>query len=255
VIACILITGAIALPFLAQTSSYPIAIVNGNSMYPTYHNGDLVFFSSPPTTIRNGTVIVFIQSSSGIPAFDSLLKPVVIHRVIEVGQEPDGTPDYKTKGDNNVAPDPFTTDRGNVLGVPQFVIPYVGLPILFLQTPYGLVAASAVVTLFFLSGVDSKMEESNERKKLIALFARHSLNGEISPGQFERLKLAVEFYDDMSPDLLIDPTIISAIDWLKGGGLSTHWEENKVPCPDCNTPSFSIVSGDRSFLICPKCCK
>jgi signal peptidase I len=246
---------ALALPFLARTSTYPVAVVDGNSMYPTLKSGDLVFFTAPPPKIANGTIIVFVQSSSGIPALDSLLRPVLIHRVVNVGQEPDGTTDYNTKGDNNQVADPFTTDQGNVLGVPFLVIPYAGLPILFLQTPYGLVSVCAAVTLYFLTGVDSKMEESNERKKLVALFARHSLNGEISPRQFERLKLAVEYFDDMSPDLLTDPTMISAIDWLKGGGLSTSWEEEKVPCPDCNTPSFSILSGDKSFLICPKCCE
>jgi signal peptidase I len=224
-------------------------------MYPTYHNGDLVFFAAPTSTIKNGTIIVFVQSGAGIPALDSLLKPVVIHRIVSVGQEPNGVADYRTKGDNNLEEDPFVTDQANVLGVPVLVIPYAGLPILFIQTPYGMVTVSALVTLYFLSGVDGKMQESDEKKKLVALFARHSLNGEISASQFERLKLAVEYYDDITPELLTDPTIISTIDWLKGGGLETAWEEQSIPCPDCNTPSFCIVSGDKSFLICPKCCE
>ncbi len=254
IVATGVVVALLALPFVMQTTTYPVAVVSGNSMYPTLQNGDLVFFRAPPTTITNGSIIVFVQSGTGITALDSLLRPVLIHRVIGIEHEPSGATYYQTKGDNNIAPDPFVTDSKDVLGVPVVVIPYAGLPILFLQTPFGMVALSALATLYFLSGVDSKMEESNEKKKLVALFARHSLNGEISPKQFERLQLAVEYYDDIAPDLLTDPTIISTIDWLKGGGLHTKWEERKIPCPDCDTPSFCIVSGDKSFLICPKCC-
>ena len=243
----------VGLPFFAGTGSYPLAIVDGNSMYPSLHNGDLVFFVGHRGVIKNGTEIVFVQGGTGVGALDSFLKPILIHRVIGQGLEPNGVIYYQTKGDNNIAADPFVTDSGNVLGVPIFVIPYVGLPVQFLKTPFGLVTVSALATLYFLSGVDTKMNESNEKKRLIALFARHSLNGEISPIQYERLKLAVEFYDDVPADLLVDPTIISTIDWLKGGGLSTKWKEEKVECTDCKAPSFRIIGGDKSFLICPHC--
>ena len=241
------------LPFVAGTKTYPVAIVDGNSMYPNLHNGDLVFFAAPPSTIKNGTIVVFVQGGTGVGALDSLLKPIVIHRVIGTGQEPDGTTYYETKGDNNIAPDPFVTDSGDVMGVPTLVIPYAGLPIQFVKTPFGMVAISAVATLFFLSGIESKMEQSNEKKRLVALFARHSLNGEISAKQFERLQLAIEYYDDISPDSLVDPTMISTIDWLKGGGLSSGWKEEKIPCPTCRAQSICIVSGDKSFLVCSNC--
>jgi signal peptidase I len=243
----------VEVPFIAGTSAYPLAIVNGNSMYPNLHNGDLVFFRSSPDPIKNGTVIVFIQSETGVGVLDSLLKPIVIHRIIGIGHEPSGMIYYQTKGDNNIGPDPFVTDENNVLGVPVFVIPYAGLPFQFLQTAFGMVTISAIATLYFLSGIDSKMEQATEKKRLVALFAGHSLNGEISPRQFEKLQLAVEFYDDVSLDLLSDHAMISTIDWLRAGGLSTKWKEERVPCPDCKTSSFCIMSGDHSFLICPGC--
>ncbi len=253
VIAVALIAIFAVLPVVAGTKTYPVAIVDGNSMYPILHSGDLVFFTYPTSSIKNGTIIVFVQGGTGVNALDSLLKPVVIHRVIAIGTEPDGMPYYQTKGDNNIAPDPFVTDQSNVLGVPLLVIPYAGMPIQFLQTPFGMVTVSALATLYFLSGIDTKMEESDEKKRLVASFARHSLNGEISAKQFERLKLAVEYFDDISPDLLTDPTMLSTIDWLKRGGLSEKWKEELVPCPDCNAKSFCIVSGDKSLLICPNC--
>jgi signal peptidase I len=135
-------------------------------MYPKLQNGELVFFTTPRAPIVNGTIIVFVQSGTGVGVLDAFLKPVVIHRVIVVGQEPNGLADYQTKGDNNIANDPFVTDSSNVLGVPALAIPYVGLPILFLQTPYGLIAAISLLCFYFISGVDTKLEEDKERERL-----------------------------------------------------------------------------------------
>jgi signal peptidase I len=243
----------LSLPVIAGTKTYPVAVVQGNSMYPNLQNGELVLFTASHGPIENGTIIVFVQGGTGVGALDAFLKPILIHRVIGVGQEPNGMVDYQTKGDNNIAKDPFVTDTDQVLGVPVLEIPYVGLPIMFLQTPYGLVAASALLCLFFLSGVDTKLEEDEEKKRLIAVFARHSLNGEMSASQFERLKLAVEYYDEIPIELLNDPTVLTIVDWLKEHGLEAKWKEEQVPCPACGNPSFRIVSDAKFFVICPFC--
>jgi signal peptidase len=244
---------AVALPFIARTGTYPLAVVEGNSMYPNLQNGDLVFFTAPSAPIQNGSIIVFVQQRSGIPALDSLLQQVVIHRVISVGHEPNGVADYQTKGDNNQAPDPFVTDAPNVLGVPAVVIPLAGFPVIFLKSAYGMVTVTAMVSLWFFTGIDSKFEEDEEKKRFIAVFARHSLNGDISAAQFERLKLAVEFYDEMPIDLLRDPTILSTVDWLKGGGLGKDWKEKAQLCPACGSDAVSITAGDKTLLVCWRC--
>jgi signal peptidase I len=243
----------VLLPFVAKTSVYPVAVVDGNSMYPNLQNGALVFFSAPNGPIQNGTVIVFVQARSGVPALDSFLEPVVIHRVIGTGVEPNGVPYYQTKGDNNQAPDPFYTDSPNVLGVPYLVIPYAGLPILFGKSPYGMVSIVAMFSLYFFSGIDSKFDEAAQRKRLIAVFARLSLNGEISPGQFERLKLAIEYHDDLDIGQLMDPTILSAVDWLKGGVLERDWKEGHDVCQRCGNRAVSLTCDDKILLMCPKC--
>jgi signal peptidase I len=244
---------ALALPFFAGTSTYPMAVVDGNSMYPTLHDGDLVFFTSPSGPIQNGTVIVLVQQRSGVPAFDSVLQQVLIHRVVSVGQEPSGESYYQTKGDNNQAPDPFVTDASNVLGVPALVIPFAGFPFIFVKSPYGMVTITAMISLWFFAGIDSRLEEGEEKKKLVAVFARHTLNGDITAAQFERLKLAVEYYDEMAIDLLKDPTILSTVDWLKGRGLEKDWKEEPQRCPQCGSPAFSIIAGDKALLVCPNC--
>jgi signal peptidase I len=248
-----LLTMAVSLPFLARTNTYPIAVVDGNSMYPTLQNGDLVFFTAPSGPIQNGSIIVLVQQRSGIPAFDSLLQQVLIHRVIGVGHEPNGEAYYQTKGDNNQAPDPFVTDDSNVLGVPALVIPFAGFPFIFVKSSYGMVTITAMISLWFFTGIDSRLEEGEEKKRLVAVFARHTLNGDITAAQFERLKLAIEYYDEMPIDLLKDPTILSTVDWLKGRGLEKDWKEEPQQCPQCGSPSFSITAGDKTLLVCPSC--
>src|ERR1039458_4021785 len=245
VVSFALLITIVALPLIAGTSTYPLAIVQGNSMYPKLQNGELVLFTAPRGPVANGTIIVFVQSASGAPALDSFLKPVVIHRVVGTGLEPSGVTYYQTKGDNNISPDPFVTDSTNVLGVPAVEIPYVGLPILFLQTPYGLVAAVALVCIIFLSGFDTKLEDEKERKRLIAVFARYSLNGKISPSLFERLRLTVEFYNEIQVAQRNDPTTIAVIDWLKEGNLREPWKEEQIRCPPCGTETLKIERGSR----------
>ena len=243
----------VGLPLFAGTTTYPLLVVSGSSMYPTFHNGDLVYYTSPQFgSIRNGTVIIFIQGDTGFSALDALLKPVLIHRVIGV-ETVAGKVYYKTQGDANDQPDPFLTPESNVLGVPQAVIPYAGMPVQYITTPYGMVACIGLISLIYVSGVDSKFDEENEKKRLIAAFARHSLNGDITPAQFERVKLAIEYYGEMNLDLLRDPTILSTVDWLKGGGLGRTWKEVPLTCPECGTEGFSITAGDKTLLVCPVC--
>jgi len=251
--AALIVVALAGLPLFEGTKSYPIAIVDGNSMYPTLHNGDLIVFGAPPSAISNGSIIVFVQGGTGVGALDSLLKPIVVHRVIGTGIEPNGMPDYQTKGDNNQALDPFVTDQSNVLGVPSVVVPYAGWPILFLKTAYGMVAVAALVTIFIVSGLETKVLDDEEKRRLLAVFATHSLNYELTARTFERVKLAVEYYEDISTEELKDPTMISAVDWLKKGALHEKWREIRTLCPVCDSNAFSIVSGDNSFLVCPEC--
>ena len=251
--AAVVIVTLASLPFFEGTKSYPVAIVDGNSMYPALHNGDLVLFGAPPSTISNGSIIVFVQGSTGVGSLDSLLKPIVIHRVVGTGTEPNGMPYYQTKGDNNQALDPFVTDQSSVLGVPSLVVPYAGWPVLFMKTPYGMVAFTALVTVFIVSGLETRVLDDEDKRRLLAVFARHSLNGEMTARDFEKVKLAVEYFEDIPTELLMDPTLISAVDWLKKGALRGKWKEALVSCPVCDARAFMIVSGDNSFLVCPEC--
>ncbi len=171
-----------------------MAIVNGNSMYPTLHNGDLVIYHSvPQQNIANGTIIVFVQADTGSVSLDSIVRPVVIHRIIGMVVQADGTDYYKTKGDNNQLADPSLAKSAYVLGTPYLVIPRVGIVFLFIQSPQGLVAIIGFMVLFYLSVYDSKVNEDKKKEKLLTQLAKGVTSGEISTDQFKKFEIAVKY--------------------------------------------------------------
>ena len=110
-----------------------MAIVEGRSMEPLFHTGDVVFLvKKPPEQIKVGDIIVYVTPDGRY----------IIHRVIDVYKS-GGTTCYVVKGDNNPVPDigfapcrpyhgsigvPYESVKGVVaefLGVPVKV-PYVG---------------------------------------------------------------------------------------------------------------------------------
>lgn len=76
-------------------------LVNGHSMEPKFHTGDLVL--TKPVAVESlkvGDIIRFQQGSRD-----------VLHRIIEIRRD-DGKLVFETKGDNNAGPDgPVTADR------------------------------------------------------------------------------------------------------------------------------------------------
>ncbi|MBO0887825.1 signal peptidase I [Candidatus Bathyarchaeota archaeon] len=241
-----------SLPLFAHTSTYPVAIVEGNSMYPALHNGDLVYYAAPRGIVQNGTVIVFIQGDTGVNSLDTLLKPIVIHRVVGFGYQSDGSLFYETKGDNNAQADPFVTPASSILGVETSDIPYVGLPLQFLKTAYGMLTVVSVMSLYFFSGVDTRTWIEEQRRRLLSVFARHSFDGGIGSEQFEKLKTVVEF-SDIPEESLKDTSLASMAEWLRKGGLEDEWEEESSSCPKCGAPSYNIVGENESFVVCPNC--
>ena len=190
------------LPLFIGYQSYPISIINGNSMYPTLQNGDMVIFHSMPRqNIPNGTIIVFVQADTGTATLDSIIRPVVIHRVIGLVVQADGTNYYKTKGDNNQLADPSLAESTYVLGTPAFVIPRVGIILLFIQSPQGLVASIGFIVLFYLSNYDAKVSEGQKKEKLLTHLAKRVFGGDISTEEFKKFEIALKYTDDSQGNL------------------------------------------------------
>lgn len=101
------------------------ASVEGSSMLPNYHAGDLVI-TREHRTYRIGDVIAF-----EVPAGSPGAGLHVIHRII--ARTPDGL--YVTMGDNRDTVDPWQLAGSDVIGSVAVHVPYVGSVIRVLREP------------------------------------------------------------------------------------------------------------------------
>ncbi|MGD0637668.1 MAG: signal peptidase I [Nitrososphaerales archaeon] len=244
----------VLLPVYTGTSNYPLAIVQGNSMYPTLHSGDLVIFGKAPQTIANGTIIVFVQGDTGVSSLDSIVRPVVIHRIVGTVIQADGTVYYKTKGDNNQAVDPQLVEANHVLGVPIQIIPGAGLLVLFFESPEGLVALIGMISLYYVGRYEVKLNDDKKKDTFLGDLTNLVLQGELSDEAFRRMEPVVKYGSRVRMDGLSDELVIGLLTWLKGGALESGWRVTNVDCPKCSSRATSFVSKNKKTLIvCPRC--
>ncbi len=236
------------------TRTYPLIIVDGSSMSPTLLNGDvLVYRGVSSADVTNGTVIAYMPGQTGVPALDYLVMPIVVHRVIGEVVQPDGVTYYRTKGDNNKFNDPVLVRSDQVLGTPVTDVPLIGLFVLFLKSPQGLVFVIGAVVFFYMAKYDRERGKEKNKKELLAILARMSLNGEMSLNQFEEFKLAIEFGEELPSQWLRNPVHASLADWMKSGGLTDQWKEEPAKCPQCLQTATMIRGTKDFFLLCPRC--
>jgi signal peptidase I len=114
-----------------------LIVVQGRSMEPTYHLGDLVLVRSNPSP-DIGDVVLF-EIGEGRPGAGSL----VIHRV--VGRADDGS--YVTEGDNRETVDDFGTTEDDILGSPVIGIPRGGRLIGLASRPTTVGAAAGALAM------------------------------------------------------------------------------------------------------------
>ncbi len=145
-------SGWVALGF-ALGSEYPLMVVVGGSMLPTYQEGDLVVVKgASPREIAVGDIIVFKSPPH-------LANGAIIHRVIGI-VERGGRIYFLTKGDNNPAPDRFDPLPGipedYVIGRVVAQAPRIGLLALWLKRPIGIAMMLLFVILALAFDLRSK---------------------------------------------------------------------------------------------------
>lgn len=244
-----------SLPLFMKTKTYPFTIVEGNSMYPNLQNGDLVIFHSvPEQTIANGTIIVFVQGQTGITMLDSLIRPVVIHRVVDILVQDDGLVNYRTKGDNNQENDPELVKSMQVLGTPIQVIPKVGILLLFLRSSQGMVTVIGFITLLYLGNYETKIKQEKRQSDFLGALAQMVLNADFPEELFNKIEIAVKYIDNLQMDQLKDRSTSLVVDWISRGGLENKWALQKVICPECGFMATKFESGkDLYVTVCGNC--
>lgn len=108
-------------------------VVSSGSMAPLLRTGDVLLNGTPGTdTLGPGTVVTYEAGpppvAMGYDAGSSIETRLISHRIVASG--PDG---YTTRGDANRDVDRGTVPHGAVVGVGRLVVPYVGLPAVWLR--------------------------------------------------------------------------------------------------------------------------
>ncbi|MCD6465971.1 signal peptidase I [Candidatus Bathyarchaeota archaeon] len=152
---------------LALRTEYPLQTPISNSMYPTLKVGDLLIvqgglsgediYADP----KNGDIIVFRRP------YDA--NEFIVHRAIEKKyDERRHLWLFKTKGDNNLSPDPWGwISEKEIIGKVIFVIPYLGYIKIYLGNRYGIFVIVALLLAFIILEnrdlISKEKDENNER--------------------------------------------------------------------------------------------
>lgn len=116
-------------------------LVRGDSMVPTYQNGDFLL-AYPQTSYGVGDIVAYKVPTGEIGAGH-----LVVHRISAVTSA-----GFELQGDNNPATDPWTATSVDLMGRVVVRIPAVGLVLAFVLQP--VIAggfASAFVVMFFVA--------------------------------------------------------------------------------------------------------
>src|SRR3954452_9802222 len=110
---------AVLVPALLGYQRY---VITSGSMTGTYDRGSLVYDRVVPTTsLRVGDVITYDPPAGAGPA------GLVTHRIVSTSGGPGGARVFRTKGDANAVPDPWTfTLRQTRQARVAFHVPYIG---------------------------------------------------------------------------------------------------------------------------------
>lgn len=126
----------------------PVVPVEGRSMNPLLHFGDLVMLKRADLGhLHKGDIIAFrttndVQQKWNVPGS-------YVHRIVTVEKGAYGQ-QFQTKGDNVPGKDPFWTVEQNVIGVYAGKISAAGYPILFVRSRQGKILLGGFLLILFL---------------------------------------------------------------------------------------------------------
>ena len=235
-------------PLLLHTSVYPVAVVQGNSMFPVLQNGELVIFRGINTeNIPNGTIIVAVEGGAPANFLNYLVRPVIIHEVFSRIVNQYGRVYYQTKGVNNPYPDPFLIPASNVLGTPVFAVPYLGFLFLFVSSSEGLVFLIGVLTVYYIESYErAKNKEKAARLRFLIPFVFLNFEKKLSNEALLRITQLAEHCEELAS--FGDPTAL----WLYSN-LRKKWEYRIVKCEKHGDDAAEFFGKDVLTLrICVK---
>jgi signal peptidase I len=143
----------------------PVVPVQGTSMHPLLHAGDLVLLKHADIKrLKKGDIIAFRTSDYARKQYG--VPPRYVHRIIAITTNTNGTEKFQTKGDNVAGKDPFWTDQGDVVGLYAGHIKKVGYIVLFIHSKQAKILGAAlllVAGLYLGMGFFERRAEDRER--------------------------------------------------------------------------------------------
>ena len=157
----IILIAVVTVGFLSIRGTMPFLPVFGTSMEPEFKAGNLILIENiSASEVEVGDIIVFEVPAAVREYYN--YPPLVAHRVININPE---TMTFRTKGDNT-GEDPFTVRAQDIKGIVGQQIPYLGLPLLFMQSDYGLIftiIALSLLALYLYGGELSRGKQTVQR--------------------------------------------------------------------------------------------
>ena len=154
----VLLTLAFAISLMGcRLFGYQVYNVISGSMAPSYQVGDLLYVKPvAPEEVSVGDPITFVMNENLV---------VATHRVVDIDEE---SQFFITKGDANKDVDAAPVHFNNLIGVPQFRLPFLGYISNFVQHPPGsyLTIGFCIVLLAAVFLPDLLFKEDNEEEQV-----------------------------------------------------------------------------------------
>lgn len=163
------------------------------SMEPTAHPGDLYLTRLvPASTLQIGDIIAINNQITGT---------YYSHRIFEL-RETNGALRIITKGDSNESPDrdPFMVSPVSQVSKSIKVIPYVGRPMVYMNTVQGRQAASTFLVVANILGLIAFLF----RKKIIATLTPHNVYRDLYAEERRNSQQYRELIDNLQESLAIE---------------------------------------------------
>lgn len=152
-----------AIVLVGGVAGYTPVVITSGSMQPAIRAGDVVLLRAPGGDPPAPPSVVTFTSASG---------QLVTHRVIDT--HPDGS--FVTKGDANATADSTPVRSEDLAGVGRWLVPYVGLPVLWLRTGNLLALTAFVLVTVAMANLARRRRahpDDHEERRAAARRRRH----------------------------------------------------------------------------------
>ncbi len=148
----IIVVAGVAIVWLgfrvAFDTNNPFYVVSSNSMVPTLKVNDVLVVRDGGSwsTLEVGDIIVFDRPDGQ--------DRVIVHRIVEIDDSPDGERIVRTKGDANPASIPGTDypiRKENYIGTVVYVMPGAGLITQVISPPINYIIIAVILVILFFS--------------------------------------------------------------------------------------------------------